>query len=470
MSLTASNTALHPDDTIVAVSSAQGPGKRAIVRISGPHTLAAINAVFSAREREGLPARLPHRLVPGRIQLSGVFSPVPATLYFFAGPKTYTGQDLAELHLVGSPPLVERLVTDLLKAGARPATPGEFTLRAFLAGKKDLPQAEAVNAVIEADTDADLQLALTQLAGGIVQPLHALREDLLNLLADLEAALDFSDEDIEFVGKLETVSRIDSARDLLGDVLQQLDKRTVSGRAVRIALVGLPNAGKSSLFNALADSDAIVSPTPGTTRDYLTRPITLGDIAAELIDTAGWQSAEDTIAEQAQWLCREQAGQADVILWCVETGSSFSLSDETRLTESEAKLIRVRTKYDLASQESRVRSRESGDRSQESGNRLVIPVSTVTKEGINSLRLALSETVTSVVRSPLAPSQSRCRHHVASSLEELTRAGDHVANGDPLELTAAALRIAIDQLGEMTGAVYTNDLLDRIFSRFCIGK
>ena len=210
-------------------------------------------------------------LAPGSITLSGVHSPLPATLYFFPGPRSYTGQDLAELHTLGSPPLVERLVADLLTAGARPAQPGEFTLRAFLAGKKDLPQAEAVNAVIEAGTDAELATALAQLAGGVTRPLQSLREDLLNLLADLEAALDFADEDIEFVGKPETLARLDAAIEHLTALAHQLDDRSISGRPVRVALVGLPNAGKSSLFNALAGGDALVSPIPGTTRDYLNR-------------------------------------------------------------------------------------------------------------------------------------------------------------------------------------------------------
>src|SRR5262249_19277283 len=151
----------HPDDTIVAVSSAPGPGLRAIVRVSGPNTRAVIDAVFS-RDAQRSGAERARHLVPGSVRLSSVHSPLPADLYFFPAPHSYTGQDLAELHTVGSPPLVERLVADLLTAGARPARPGEFTLRAFLAGKKDLPQAEAVQAVVEADTDADLKQALTQ--------------------------------------------------------------------------------------------------------------------------------------------------------------------------------------------------------------------------------------------------------------------------------------------------------------------
>jgi tRNA modification GTPase len=359
----------HPDDTIVAVSSAPGPGARAVVRVSGPKTRAVVESVFRAsgghRQESGdrgqgtvsnaipvsslSPGKPPaRRVIGGSLTVSGVHSPLPATLYFFPGPRSYTGQDLAELHTIGSPPLVERLVADLLNAGARSARPGEFTLRAFLAGKKDLPQAEAVHAVIEAGTDADLRLALAQLAGGVTQPLHALRDDLLNLLADLEAALDFADEDIEFVGKPETLARITTAIDQLTALARQLDDRTVSGRPVRVALVGLPNAGKSSLFNALAGGDAIVSPIPGTTRDYLTKRLDLAGVPVELIDTAGWQDSADTIEEQAQRLGREQTTHADVILWCDEHGE-FGAEDAARLAATGAEVIRVRTKCDLAS-------------------------------------------------------------------------------------------------------------------------
>lgn len=440
----------HPDDTIVALSSAPGPAARAVVRVSGPNTRAVVEAVFSPGPRGE------RRLVPGSLRLSGVHSPVPAALYFFPGPRSYTGQDLAELHTVGSPPLVERLVADLLSAGARPARPGEFTLRAFLAGKKNLPQAEAVHAVIEAGTDADLKSALAQLAGGVTRPLEVLRDDLLNLLADLEAALDFADEDIQFVGKPETLTRIDTGLSQLSAVLRQLDDRAVSGRPVRVALVGLPNAGKSSLFNALAGGDAIVSPVPGTTRDYLTKRLDVAGVAAELIDTAGWQDAADTIEEQAQHLGREQATRADVILWCDDRGA-FAADDAARLAATGAEVLRVLTKCDLSGPTPSVSDGMAG-------------ASVVAPGGLDSLRAALVERVASLARPALAPSQSRCRHHVEACAEHLRAARDHVANDDPPELAASALRAALDALGEVTGAVYTNDLLDRIFSRFCIGK
>jgi tRNA modification GTPase len=438
-------SAPHVEDTIVAVSSAPGPGARALVRVSGPRAREVVARVFDALPQ---PAG---RFAGGSLSLSGVHSPIPAALYFFAGPRSYTGQDVAELHTVGSPPLVERLVADLIAAGARPARAGEFTLRAFLAGKKDLTQAEAVYAVIEAGSESDLRAALAQMAGGVSRPLDALRDDLLNLLADTEAALDFADEDIEFVSASETVRRLSAAADQLEALERQLDDRGVSGRPVRIALVGAPNAGKSSLFNALTGGAALVSDVPGTTRDYLTRPLLLDGISAELIDTAGWQRANDTIEEQAQRLGGEQAARADVVVWCSEEGT-FADADAERLRATGAVVLEVRTKCDTAPGPN------------------PLSCSVVASTGLDALRAALARAARELARPALAPSQSRCRAHVRAAREQLADARDQAARGEPPELLALNLRAALDALGELTGAVYTNDLLDRIFSRFCIGK
>ena len=278
------------------------------------------------------------------------------------------------------------------------------------------------------------------------------RDDLLNLLADVEAALDFADEDIEFVTRDATLTRLGAAIRHLEAVERQLDARTVSGRPVRAALVGRPNAGKSSLFNALAGGAALVSPIAGTTRDYLTRTLTLNGVEVELIDTAGWQDAADSIEAQAQHLGREQTTRADVVVWCDE-GCAFSPADEARLKVTGAVVLKVFTKSDLAHEGSRA-----------------LACSVVSENGLDALRAALGDAAASLTRSPLAPSQSRCRGHVLACQERLREARTHAAHNDPPELLALALRGALGPLGEMTGAVYTNDLLDRVFSRFCIGK
>src|SRR5205823_8090 len=184
------------------------------------------------------------------LRLPGIASPLPADLYLWPAPRTYTGQELVELHTLGAPPLVELLIGELLRAGARAAQPGEFTLRAFLAGKLDLPRAEAVLGVIEAGNRSELKQALTQLAGGVTRPLEGLREDLLNLLADVEAGLDFTEEDIRFVDQTEMLGRLTKGLAQVVLVRKQLDQRSVGAGVFRVVLAGRPNAGKSSLFNA----------------------------------------------------------------------------------------------------------------------------------------------------------------------------------------------------------------------------
>ena len=227
----------------------------------------------------------------------------------------------------------------------------------------------------------------------------------------------------------------------LANLRRQLDARGVSGRPVRVALAGPPNAGKSSLFNALTGADALVSATAGTTRDYLTRAVELGGVQVELIDTAGREVAADEIGAEAQRLGRGAAAAADLVVWCVPAGEPFAGGD-----------LRAATKCDLHP--------ATGG----------VPASVVTAGGLDRLRAELAGRVAALARPPLAPSLSRCRGHVEAAVRHLRAAHGHALEGDPPELLAAALRAALDQVGELAGAVYTPDLLDRIFSRFCVGK
>jgi tRNA modification GTPase len=442
---------LDVNETIVALSSAPGPGGRAIVRLSGPAALSIADRVFTAAEPL---ARDQRRRYPGAVRLPDVASPLPADLYVWPGPRSYTGQDVAELHTLGCPPLVDLLIAQLLNAGARAAQPGEFTLRAFLGGKLDLPRAEAVLGVIEATDRDQLKQALTQLAGGVTRPLEGLRDDLLNLLADVEAGLDFADEDIQFVDQRETLLRLGKALALVTLAQKQLAQRAVSERTFRAVLVGRPNAGKSSLFNALTGAAALVSPEPGTTRDYLVRRLDLDGVSVELVDTAGRREAVGPIEEQAQALGRSEAERADLLLLCLEAGRVTTAEEERLLQPAGAsEVLGVATKCDLAEPAAGL-----------------LATSAATGAGLGPLRTALAERARSRRAPALAPSISRCKHHVDRCLEALRRAHAVVLYEDPAEILALELRGALDELGEMVGAVYTNDLLDRIFSRFCIGK
>jgi tRNA modification GTPase len=342
-----------------------------------------------------------------------------------------------------------------MNAGARAAQPGEFTLRAFLAGKMDLTRAEAVLGVIEATSRHDLTRSLAQLAGGMAQPLSRLRSDLLNLLADVEAGLDFAEENIRFVEQREMLGRLTSALAQLSNLKRQLGARSLDSGRFRVVLVGRPNVGKSSLFNVLAGSQsALVSPQPGTTRDYLTRQLTSDGIAIELVDTAGRQVASDSIDAQSQSLGHEQMETADLVLVCQEAGGQMGQVDaDSSASAGGRPVMSVATKCDL-------RPAPQGQ----------IATSAVTGVGMDELKRALFAEARKRSSPGLAPSLSRCQHHVDACLSNLRQAHEIALNEEPPEMLALELRSALENLGEMTGAIYTDELLDRIFSRFCIGK
>ena len=447
-------------DTIVALSSASGPGGRAIIRLTGPKAfelafgmfrLSALSTEYSVPSTEYTRSR--HRL-EGHLHPPDFHSSIPASLVVWPLPRTYTGQDLAEIHLLSSPPLVNLVLAGLLNAGARAAQPGEFSLRAFLAGKLDLPRAEAVLGVIEAGNRSDLKQALAQLAGGVTRPLEGLREDLLDLLAEVEAGLDFAEEDIRFVQPEELLKRLAKGMAQLTLLDKQLEKRAVSELTFRVVLVGRPNSGKSSLYNALTGGSALVSPEAGTTRDYLIRRLDMDGVAMDLIDTAGWQEGATSLEQQVQSLGRGQSERADLLLLCLEAGRKINEDEKALLEKSgESAVLAVATKCDLAE-----------------ASPSLPATSAKTRVGLDALGKLLGDRVRRHSSSPLAPSLSRCRHHVTASLEHLRRAHSTVLFQEPTEVLALELRGALDELGEMVGAVYTDDLLDRIFSRFCIGK
>ena len=426
------------------------------MRLSGPNAFEISFTFFKLTDHQSASvlAEMVRRRYEGFLRFPEFQPPVPASLLAWPGPKTYTGQNLAEIHLFSCPPLVDLLVANLLNAGARAAQPGEFTMRAFLAGKLDLPRAEAVLGVIEAGNRNDLKRALGQLAGGVTRPLEGLREDLLDLLAEVEAGLDFAEEDIRFVQPEELLNRLAKGMAQVTLLSKQLEKRAVSREAFRVVLAGRPNAGKSSLFNALTGAAALISPEPGTTRDYLTRRLLVDGVVIDLIDTAGWREQHTLIEEQAQTLGRQQVEQADLILLCLEAGLEIREDERKLLARSEPPAVcGIATKCDLAQAP------------------INLPLTSAkTGAGLDALRKLLVERARRQTYSSLASSLSRCRHHVQALLDHLRRSHSIVLFQEPSEILAVELRGALDELGAMVGAVYTDDLLDRIFSRFCIGK
>ena len=445
------------DETIVAAASAVGGAARGIVRISGPGAVDCVARFFAPNRLETWPPRTP-QAVDGHAALEGFGKPVPAMALVWPGARSYTREPCVELHLPGSTPIVEAAAAAACQYGARPARPGEFTLRAFLAGRIDLTQAEAVLGVVEAGDERRLREALKQLAGGLSAPLDDVRNRLLDLTAHLEAGLDFVEEDIEFVTRPELLRQLAEARQVVASTLGRLRGRSTSVDVVRVVLCGRPNVGKSSLFNALVEQDrALVSPQAGTTRDYLAARLELGGVVCELIDTAGQETARTaTVADAAQTQTRERRDAADVQVWCFD--DDYLLRETAAASTADASDIPrlfVRTKVDLGARPCAT----------------AISISVNTGLGMERLRAALGAKAAEVAGSGdvVTSTALRCRDGLERTAAALAAAGVQ-AREHADELVAALLREALDELGQVVGAIYTDDILDRIFSRFCIGK
>ena len=483
---------LDLDDVIAAVATPAGPAERSVIRLSGAGVVPVLTPRFECADRStdahvhaSWTSSQQARRYSGHYQIEGWRVPIPVDLWLWPTTRSYTGQPSAELHLIGSPPIVDAVLEQLYRDGARPARAGEFTLRAFLAGRVDLVQAEAVLGVIDAADHEQLQTALTQLAGGLSRQIAEVRESLLLDLADLEAGLDFVDEDIEFVHREQMLTRIVAALELTERLLQQSDDRMVSGSRPRVVLAGLPNAGKSTLFNRLVgEQRAIVSDQAGTTRDYLSAELHWHGLALELIDTAGVDRESTGIAAQAEQLRQWQVGQADLVVWC---SSMLATHEETQLDEalwSEAErrgteLLRVWTQCDREAESVAFRSakgRAFAERKPTLSTADEVPllrVSALTGEGIAALETEVVHrfSLQAAHRGEwLATTAARSRDSLGRCVDGLhaAKAAAEQHLGD--ELISIELRAALDALGEICGAVHTDDILDRIFSRFCIGK
>jgi tRNA modification GTPase len=398
----------------------------------------------------------------GSVYLPELAASLPACIYFWPTTRSYTRQPLAEIHTLCTRPLLEGILHAACMAGARLANRGEFTLRAFLAGRIDLPQAEAVLGVIDADNDRGLRVALRQLSGGISVPLVALRDQLLDLLAHLEAGLDFVEEDIHFVTADELLENLNKALVATTQLSNQLETRKTSSSYPRVVIWGPPNAGKSSLFNVLSGfTAAVVHHQAGTTRDYVSCVCQVQESLVELIDTAGvspaLDSAIDQSAQQQTWAVAEHA---DLYLWCCDlsTGHGEPIPIGHGERASLSKTIVVGTKSDLAG----TIAAFAAD---------AFCCSSLTQEGIHGLREEIHRRLALMSKSDVvASTAARCRASLREVMASLSLAISFVHDGAGEEIIAAELRGALNGLGQIVGTVYSEDVLDRIFSRFCIGK
>jgi tRNA modification GTPase len=458
------------DDTIAAIASPPGGAARGIVRLSGPRVRQCLARCFHAEPEYPWTAISGPAVIPGGFDWEGGTRPLPVEVFLWPGARSYTGEPAAEIHMLGSPPLLDAVLAQLCRGGARLAEPGEFTLRAFLAGRIDLTQAEAVLGVIDASDGAQLDAALAQLAGGLAHPLTRLRGDLLELLSELEAGLDFPDEDLPFIDAPELDRRLSAASRTVARLVRQIECREEATAAADVVLVGSPNAGKSSLFNAVAGGPgALVSELPGTTRDYLVAEIDLEGVKCRWIDTAGIDGRlpveNADVHAAAQSMAEQQVRGAQLRVLCIDAGRPLNDWERRQTGDDRPDQLIVLTKIDM---------RREGDEPGHAGlSRYDVATSSTTGEGIDGLRRCVREALVgkaAASRGGVAGTAIRCRESLRRAAEGLADARDAVAAGLGEELIAVEIRAALDELGRVVGAVYSDDVLDVIFSRFCIGK
>ena len=447
------------DDTIAAISTALGEGAIAILRVSGPESVDLVARIFRGTTTpEKMESR---RGYFGEIyDATGVIDQVLLTI--FRSPLSYTGEDLVEISCHGGILVTRKILSLLLNAGARSAEPGEFTQRAFLNGKMDLTQAEAVMDLIRAQTELALRAANEQLAGHLGRELTKIQDQLLTTLAHIEAYIDFPDEGISpETGKM-LLDRLQETGASLARLVATADQGRILRHGLRTVIYGEPNVGKSSLLNLLLGYDrAIVSETPGTTRDTIEETINVRGIPVRLIDTAGKRSSEDSIEQEGIRRTELQLAQADLVLQVVDASAPRGTApDESMSTGNEKNRVLVLNKVDLGIHE---------DWASTKGVRF----SCRTREGEEGLNQAIWDFVMTGgfggqdFRIAISVRHQAC---LQKAITELEAAKAGLANSKLPELISIELRGALDAIGDVVGRHDTEDLLGRIFSEFCIGK
>lgn len=452
--------AAHPEmtaaeDTIAAVATPPGRGGIGVVRVSGPAVADIARAILGR-----VP---PARRAAFHVFRDGDAAPLDEGLaLYFPAPASFTGEDVLELQGHGGPIVMDRLLARVLALGARPAQPGEFSRRAFLNGKLDLAQAEAVADLIDSGSQAAARAAVRSLSGAFSERVHALVEQLIALRTWVEAAMDFPEEEIDFLSDGRVAAELDSLRAALAEVLATARQGRLLREGMRVVLAGRPNAGKSSLLNALAGAEsAIVTHVPGTTRDVLREEISLGGMPLHVVDTAGLRESADPVEQEGIRRAWREIEQADRILLLADAREGEGAEEaaiRARLPAA-VPVTLVLNKIDL-----------SGDPPGRRGEAQV-NISATAGLGLEDLRLHLQE-VMGYEGEREGVFSARRRHldalaRAAAALEAGTEQLRVHAAG---ELLAEELRLAQEALGEITGAFAPEDLLGRIFASFCIGK
>ena len=450
-------------DTISAISTPQGVGAIGIIRLSGPNAISIVDRLFHGKK---LSEQVSHTLHFGSIRHQGkILDEVVVSL--FRTPHSYTGENVVEISCHASPYIMQTMLQLTFDEGARPARPGEFTLRAFLNGKMDLSQAEAVADLIASGSEAAHDLAIKQMRGGFSNEISQLRQELLHFASLIELELDFSEEDVEFAHREELIKLVEKIRTLISGLSESFRLGNVLKNGVSTVIAGRPNAGKSTLLNALLKEErAIVSEIPGTTRDSIEELINIEGILFRLIDTAGLRDASDKIEAIGVGRTLKEIKRSSLIIYLFDLAntSPAMLAKDLKKLPARAPIILAGNKSDLATDKQK---EAIGSQWPE-----VLMLSSLKGENLEDLNRALIKTLQAENWQEESSIVSNARHYHAlqKADEALSEVLNGIRNGISGEFLALDIRSALDALGEISGEVSSDELLGNIFSKFCIGK
>jgi tRNA modification GTPase len=454
------------DDTIVAIATPPGRGGLGVVRLAGPEARSVALPML----------RLKHELEPGRAVFGELIddAPTPARIdevvvTYFAQPHSYTTDDVIEISAHGSPVVLRHIVDVALARGARLAEPGEFTMRAFLNGRIDLTQAEAVRDLIDSQTLFQAKVAAQQLEGALSRQLQPVKGTLVELIARLEAGIDFAEDDVSVLPDVAIREQISGVQKPLADLAASFAYGKIVHEGLTLAIIGRPNVGKSSLFNRLVERErAIVTATPGTTRDLVSETVAVAGIPVKLVDTAGIRSSHDEAESIGIRKSLETLADADLVLLVLDATQPISSEDHELLAKVGTRpAIVVENKTDLRSSAS-----SGGSQLEPPSLALRVRTSALTGEGIPELRATILHQIAGEGTQGETALLTNARHQslVDQSLAALTAAVTAVSNRIPHEMLLLDLYNALRPLDEITGATTNDDILNLIFSTFCIGK
>ncbi|MDO6852900.1 tRNA uridine-5-carboxymethylaminomethyl(34) synthesis GTPase MnmE [Cellulophaga lytica] len=462
---------MFSQDTIVALATPSGAGAIAVIRLSGPDAITLANAKFKSVRNKDLTKQKTHTIHLGHIvDGTKVYDEVLVSL--FKGPNSYTGENVIEISCHGSQYIQQQIIQLFLRNGCRMADAGEFTLRAFLNGKLDLSQAEAVADLIASDNEASHQIAMQQMRGGFSSEIKKLREELLNFASLIELELDFVEEDVEFADRTQFITLLSRIQEVLKRLIDSFAVGNVLKNGIPVAIVGEPNVGKSTLLNAFLNEDrAIVSDIAGTTRDTIEDEIAIGGVGFRFIDTAGIRETADVVESIGIKKTFEKIEQAQVVLYlspltpAIENLESIKVEIERIKNQFPLKtLVVITNKKDLYTPE-QIETIEAEIPS-------TLFISAKTGDGVETLKNKLLEFVNTGALRNNETIVTNTRHFDAllKSLEGIERVQLGMDGGISGDLLAIDLKDALYHLGEITGQVSNDELLGNIFANFCIGK